>query len=228
MNPARNWNFDEDRPLAGEHDFASTVAHEMLHGIGFRGSAQSTGPNNSIFDGFGNPLTLYDSFLEDTSGNDPVPGGAAAPNQIQVVNAPGNDGQLIIWTGQDGTLQYGGGIPITTLNNWMPGSSLSHPYLPSTLMHFQHGPGEVQRVPLTHLLGMLQDLGYNVNNNVLNSYGAVYYLHFLKSRPASGAETVWPEKRLFGDTVVDSKTTGAHRRATDGILSRSAGMERLV
>lgn len=175
MNPDRNWVFGVARPDVHEHDFASTIAHEIGHGLGFsaRASTDTSDPDNPQFDGFLNPLNAYTRLLRDNSNNTPIEGqDAAFPNQMV---GTGPSGSTVFWTGTRGNDLFGSDIPIATFNDWRPSSSLSHTFLPETIMHRSRGTGTMSRALLPHEIGMLEDMGWAVSANYLDSYADYWY-----------------------------------------------------
>ena len=173
-----NWYFGTDgNTPAGKTDFASTVLHEIAHGLGFfsfasvearlitRFSGSSGG--GKLRDGNPNLPYIYDFFVENGSRTTILSFRDPSFNLENQLTS--ND---LFWNGKKGTAANGGILPhLYAPSSWDQGSSYTHldeitfpagdanalmtPYLAN--QEAIHDPGTIT-------LGMLEDMGWTINN----------------------------------------------------------------
>ncbi len=173
-----NWYFGTDgNTPAGKTDFVSTVLHEIAHGLGFFSFASveegsiygltSSSGRGKLRDGNPDLPYIYDFFVENGSKKTiisfPDPS-FALENQLT-----SND---LFWNGKKGVEANAGILPhLYAPSSWSQGSSYTHldemtfpagdanalmtPYLAN--QEAIHDPGPVA-------LGMLEDIGWTINN----------------------------------------------------------------
>ena len=173
-----NWYFGTDgNTPEGKTDFVSTVLHEIAHGLGFFSFASVEETSVARLSGAsgagklrdGNPDLpyIYDFFVEN-----------GARKTIMSFHDPSSDlenqftGNDLFWNGKKGVAANAGSLPhIYAPSSWEQGSSYTHldemtfpagdanalmtPYLAN--QEAIHAPGPVA-------LGMLEDIGWTINN----------------------------------------------------------------
>ena len=178
-DPDINANFNSDRSdwyfgtdgntPAGEYDLVTVVLHEIGHGLGFSGGATVDGSGIGSV-GLGEDLypKYYDLFVKNVSIG--VYGGYPNPSELMgdVLQGSGN----LLWNGANAVAENGGVEPeLYDPNPWNGGSSYSHfaesyytaGNVNSLMTPFLSG-AEAAHHPGPVTLGLLEDLGWSVNN----------------------------------------------------------------
>ncbi len=173
-----NWYFGTDgRTPAGKTDFVSTVLHEIAHGLGFFSFASVeetsvagfrwSGETGKLRDGTPDLPYIYDFFVE--NGAEKTIMSFPDPSSDLENQFTGND---LFWNGKSGVAANAGIRPqLHAPSSWEQGSSYTHldeiafpageadalmtPYLAN--QEAIHDPGPVA-------LGMLEDIGWTINN----------------------------------------------------------------
>ena len=172
-----NWYFGTDgNTPAGKTDFVSTVLHEIAHGLGFFSFASLAvfnpgfrAPNakGQLRDGNPDLPYIYDFFVE--NGSKKTIMSFPDPSFDLENQFTSND---LFWNGKKGVAANAGILPhLYAPSSWEPGSSYTHldevtfpagdanslmtPYLDN--QEAVHAPGPVA-------LGMLEDIGWTINN----------------------------------------------------------------
>lgn len=162
-NSDQSFHYGDGLP-GRQSDFTSTITHEILHGLGI-----GTGYTQS--DGF-LALSRWDSLIEDADGNRPRAGTFGTPEDLTVIGPEGT----VRWLGEYANATYGGQMPITTFEDeYAPGSTLIHTGRDGELMSWASDAGDVTRAPNKLLLDVLRDLGWEINMDYYNAFGATYY-----------------------------------------------------
>lgn len=162
-----NWYYGTDgNPAFDEYDFVTVVLHELGHGIGVAGSCTVNGGSGSCGLSIDNTPTIYDLFVENgTSVSILNFTGTALADQLESGN--------LFWNGADAVAQNGGNQPeMYSPNPWEQGSSYSHfdeNYFPagnpSSLMTPFLGFQEVAHDPGPATIGLLNDIGWDIEEN---------------------------------------------------------------
>lgn len=159
------WYFGTDgNPGRNQTDFVSVVLHELGHGLGFIGTANID--SNGLGDVTGRfdfPL-VYDSLNEDING-------------VALTNYGNDSAQLatilrtdVFFDGPQGrAANENQRIPLYSPSTFQNGSSYGHldesfNNTDNALMTFSLNGGEVQHDPGNVMLGMLQDIGWEIAN----------------------------------------------------------------
>ena len=163
-----NWYFGTDGLCpANQYDFVTVVLHELCHGLGFVGSASYSAPNGFLGIGVPTYPVVYDQFVELGSGLDVTdlanPGAALGSALV---------GEDLWWHGSFGALANFGTRPrLFAPNSWIGGSSFSHVDEttfpagdPNSLMTYALGMGEAIHNPGPVVLGMFEDMGWELGN----------------------------------------------------------------
>jgi hypothetical protein len=164
-----DWYFGTDgEPPTGETDFASVVLHEICHGLGFAGSMVMSGPLGYWGWGQDSHPAVYDRFAEEGGGGSGTLLLSYANGSFALGSAltSGN----VFFDGPNANAGNGGSpAKLYTPSEWVPGSSYSHlDYqtfndTENQLMVYAISSGESVHSPGDVTLGMLQDLGWTVN-----------------------------------------------------------------
>ena len=172
-----NWYFGTDgNTPAGKTDFVSTVLHEIAHGLGFFSFAslavfnpgfRATNAKGQLRDGNPDLPYIYDFFVE--NGSKKMIMSFPDPSFDLENQFTSND---LFWNGKKGVAANAGILPhLYAPSSWEQGSSYTHldeitfpagdadalmtPYLAN--QEAIHDPGPVA-------LGMLEDMGWTINN----------------------------------------------------------------
>ncbi|WP_321531702.1 autotransporter domain-containing protein [uncultured Desulfuromonas sp.] len=162
-NVNKSYYFDDGLP-GNQSDFSSVVIHEIFHGLGI---------TSGYWEELGFlALSRWDSLIEDVDGNRPQAGTFGTPEALTVIGPEGT----LLWLGEYANSTYGGQMPITTLEDqFKSGSSLIHTGPDGELMSWFGHEGKVTRAPNKLLLDVLRDLGWGINMDFYNAFGATYY-----------------------------------------------------
>jgi len=162
FNSNTNWYFGTDgNPGAGQFDFVTVVLHELGHGLGTLGGSSVNGNGVGTF-GFGGTPVIWDQFTELGDGTDlSTLSGVALGNALTSNN--------VFWDGANGIEGIGTRPRIYVPNSYAAGSSYSHlnegtygPGNPNSLMTPFVGSAEAIHDPGPALLGMFQDMGWEI------------------------------------------------------------------
>ncbi len=158
VNFGRVWNSELDSTMAGEFDLATVILHEITHGLGFAGLADSAGSfgtflHYSEYEDFlvvGQPMTL-DLF--------PAGGGTFSGTAADLISDD------VFFIGPNATAANGTAtVKIYAPSPYNSGSSISHLDTPTfsatEVMVHAIGTGSEKRAYGVIDLGVLQDLGY--------------------------------------------------------------------
>lgn len=156
-----SWHFGTDPAPAGKYDFTTVVLHEIGHGLGFLGSADSDSINGYLWE----PPIIYDRFVANGFGSAITSFPSGTP-QLHTQLTGGN----LFWVGPSGGAGNGGSWPkIYAPSFWNGGSSYSH--LDETVFPAGHanslmtpmlGAAETILDPGPGTRGILRDLGWTV------------------------------------------------------------------
>ena len=124
FNSQADWYFGTDmNPSGALVDFVSVVLHELGHGLGFLGSADTADMGTSVYGQLSNPPIISDFSFADGNGmpiTDYVSPSAALYNTL----LGGSNG--LFFTGPNTVACYGGNVPMYAPGTWNSGSSYSH------------------------------------------------------------------------------------------------------
>ncbi|MGP4058110.1 Ig-like domain-containing protein [Mycobacterium sp. 4D054] len=160
------WNFGAGWGLGedvddGDFDFASTAMHELLHSFGFLSLIGEAGDNDNTY------WTVFDSFVVNEDGRRPINRRYRFDSDFDPI-LTGEDGGM--WFGGYHAVKaYGGLVPIFSPDPWNEGSSGSHlddftfSGDDQLMMNAQTGTGPGVRVLSAIEIGILRDLGYQVD-----------------------------------------------------------------
>jgi len=160
-----SWYFGTDGNCpANQFDFVSVVLHELGHGIGMVGSTAVNAGLGSF--AFHPNFDIYDSFVENNPGTDIITysnNSASLATQLQ--------GNNLFWNGAFALENNNGTRPkLHVPNPWSQGSSYAHldeSLYPAgnvnSLMTPQIGFAEAIHDPGPIVLGMMEDIGWNIN-----------------------------------------------------------------
>ena len=148
----------------GEYDLLSVAAHEIAHGLHFSGLMQYSG-STAQYGYLGYP-SIYETFMEDAGGT----------KLITYTNHSTALGNLVTsdnlwWNGTNANAANGGGqVKMYAPTTWSSGSSYSHldyetfKKTVNSLMVYMIGPGSSQHNPGPVTMGILKDMGWNLDN----------------------------------------------------------------
>ena len=167
-----SWYFGTDGIVpAGQYDFATVVLHEIGHGLGFSGSATTSGGVGYWDYGGSTYPNMYTRFVSDGGGT-PIINYANGSALLLTVLQGGASG--LFWTGSFGTAGNSGIQPILySPNPWESGSSFSHfdqATYASELMKPALPSGVAIHDPGARTLGGLRDVGWG-DELVIQAYG---------------------------------------------------------
>ncbi len=157
-------------------DFLSVALHEIGHGLGFSGSANwDDGASGNECNGtatwgcVGNPPQAYDRLVQ--SGGNNIVGGFNSPS-IALGNALVSNN--VFFNGNNASSANGNNPPrLFAPNPWQGGSSYSHldeaafNNTVNALMTPSFAPGEALHHPGPVGLGIMSDIGWSVNSNLI-------------------------------------------------------------
>ncbi|MEM6689763.1 MAG: hypothetical protein AAF664_10075 [Planctomycetota bacterium] len=154
-----NYNNTLASPAAGQFDLFTVALHELSHGFGFISLTSSTGVSQigSMTDP--GVFTVFDSFLEDGSGNSLFAAGG---------DFVGDTSDLVsddLFFGGANAVAANGGNPVEVFapTTFLEGSSLSHIVTPSpSVLNFSIAAGSEIREFNDVELAVFQDLGYTL------------------------------------------------------------------
>ena len=157
-----NWNSDLGTPTGGEYDLFTVVLHEMTHTLGYLTALASNG--NSVLSG-GNPgvYSVFDSLLARGDGTSLFSaGGTFTGTAADLVS------EDVFFTGTNASLAYGGPVPIYAPSTFAAGSSIGHLDNGITsVMNYSVAPGTTQRTYEAVDLGILADIGWNLQSSTV-------------------------------------------------------------
>lgn len=170
VNFGVNWSFDNT--VGGtQFDFISTMAHELLHAVGFDGAIFSADASNVVNNQWG----PYDQFIADSVGAliDPMTFDIFSADFEDAAIARANGGLLadgLVFNGLNATAANGGSpVPLHSSSDpYSPGSSVYHledeffTGSNSQLMNASTEPGLGVRTISNIERGMLMDLGFTL------------------------------------------------------------------
>lgn len=156
-----NWNLELDTPAFDEYDLFTVVLHEMTHTLGYLTGLDSTG-NSDVSDTNPGVYTVFDSLLARGDGtrlfNAEVEGTFTG-------TADDLTSEDVFFTGTNASLAYGGPVPIYAPSTFASGSSIGHLDNGITsVMNFSVAPGTTQRTFTAVDLGVLADIGWNLQS----------------------------------------------------------------
>ena len=167
---------DED-----QYDFTSTMMHELLHAYGFLPYVDEAGWNT------GTTWTEFDRFIVTSGGAKVVNPSTYRFNTAYNTNLTGGAGGLF-FNGANAVEAYGGPVPLYTPKPWEAGSSVSHldddTFTGSDmqLMNAMADSGLGVRTLSPIELGILEDIGYEVNDDPESASVVLFGLVFLRRR----------------------------------------------
>ncbi len=164
-----DWYFGTDgNPAFDEFDFVSVVLHELGHGLGVQGSADKIGSTGYLGLGSFDYPIVYDLYVENGSGT-------AITSYTNPSTALGTQltGNSLYWNGSNAEAANSGISPrLYAPSPWEPGSSYSHlnesTYMEgnaNSLMTPQIGYAEAIHSPGPIILGLMADIGWEVDNS---------------------------------------------------------------
>ena len=163
INFGQNFNSGLDSPTGSEFDLFSVTLHEFGHILGVVSVSDSAGdsllqtPSDSAFTGF-------NSFLELGDGT-----ALFGPDGNFLGDASDLTSGDVFFNGENANANNGGSpVPIFAPSDFNGGSSLSHVELPGeSVLNFAILPGQETREFNGQELGILADIGFDVNFAVL-------------------------------------------------------------
>lgn len=188
-----DWYFGLDGNTPNnQYDFVSVVLHELGHGLGVAGTGTVSGNDGFIgFSGNSTPA-IYDIFVEDV-------GGTAILDYIDGTVALGNalTSNGLYWNGASGVAVGNTEPRLYAPGVWEQGSSYSHlnedTYVAGNINSLMtpfianseaiHDPGPV-------VMGMMEDMGWTVDNNGGGECELTSYL-LVVDPDCYGNETTW-------------------------------------
>lgn len=166
-NSSANWNFDTEGSVPRSRiDLATVILHELAHGMGFLSSIDSTS-DTTVSIGFDDRFIIYDLFLKTTEGeslSDATIFRSPSPDLLDaVVNRLDFAGDNAVRENEQEP------VPLFAPATFDVGSSVSHQDersyragTPNALMTPSIANGEGIRTPGPVILGILEDIGWNV------------------------------------------------------------------
>jgi len=155
-----NWNSEVDTPTGGEYDLFTVALHEVTHSLGFLSLMQSNG--DSSFGGNPGTYSVLNSFLELGDGTALF---AAGGNFIGTAADLISDD--LFFNGANATAANGGNrVKTYAPVMFASGSSLSHvdtDTYPLAVMTAAVASGIEKKTYSAIDLGILQDIGWNIN-----------------------------------------------------------------
>ena len=164
------WYYGTDgHTLAGQYDLLSVAAHEIAHGLHFSGLiGYTSGTGRYEFGPYTQTTypSIYETFMEDAGGT----------KLITYTNPSSALGNLVTsdnlwWNGTNANAANGGGrVKMYAPTPWSSGSSCSHlDYITfagtvNSLMVYMIGSGSSQHNPGPVTMGILNDMGWNLDN----------------------------------------------------------------
>lgn len=156
------YNFNGS-PWSSSYDFTSVALHELGHGLGFIGSTDVDG--NTGYIGYNGTPYIYDQFVVSSTGSAVV----GYTNGTVLGDLLTSDN--LYWNGDWGMDGNNGNMPrLFAPGTWEPGSSFSHlrentygAGNPNSLMTPYIGAAEQIHDPGPIAIGMLADMGWNVD-----------------------------------------------------------------
>ena len=163
FNFGQNFNSGLDSPTSSEFDLFTVALHEFGHVLGVVSASDSTG-QSQLMTAFDSAFTGFDSFLELGDGT-PLfgPDGNFLGDASDLTSGDG------FFNGENASANNGGTpVPIFSPAKFDPGSSLSHVEIPGeSVLNFSILPGQETREFNGQELGILADIGFDVNFAVL-------------------------------------------------------------
>ena len=174
-----SWYFSTDgNTPRGQFDLVSVVAHEIAHGLNFAGSANYNSGKGYV--GLSSYPTIYDKFIEDTSGRDIMTYAQGSYSLGKILRS----GSLWFDGPQAKAFNSNNRVKIYAPGNWSGGSSYSHldqatfKSTSNSLMTYSIGSGSSQHNPGLVTTGMLKDMGWvlqrDKNTASISPNGIVY------------------------------------------------------
>lgn len=209
-----SWDFGTDgNPELNRIDFASVVLHEIGHGLGFLGSMNVTSGNASW--GWRDPEidlvfpSIFDQFSENSAGTSLLSIGSAQLYQELT-------GDNIYFDGPSARAANNGTrVKLHAPANWQGGSSYSHvndiyDNSPNALMTWSLRPGEAIHDPGPITLGILGDLGWEINSTPQQTAEPVSFIPF--AMKASSALVASIHGRVLQEGTQEKNVTLGIRR----------------
>lgn len=177
VNFGKSWSYGDDVSF-DEYDFASVLMHEMMHAYGFTSGVTEPGTNTR------RNWPIFDSGIVDDFGIDMIDETYRFNTALNPNLTGGNGG--LYFAGANAVNAYGGLVPLYTPSLWDDGSSVVHldDSFYNQLMVPSAGRGPRVRVLSAIERGILQDMGYTVQNPVWASMLFVGFL-FIRRKRAS-------------------------------------------
>jgi len=161
FNSSRSdWYFGTDaNPAINEYDLVTVAIHEILHGLGFVGTASTTGDADSTFIEQNGAPYIWDTFIENNGGT-PI---LDFSGQQLLDNLTGNN---LFFDGMNTRMgNENARAKIYAPSSWNGGSSYSHldeATYPDELMTPFLSAGDALQNPSLLVESMLRDLGWDI------------------------------------------------------------------
>ena len=176
VNFGKSWSYD-DTVGFGEYDLASVLMHEVMHAYGFTSAVNQPGDNTR------RNWPIFDSAIVDGSGVKLIDESYRFNTALDTNLTGGNGG--LYYAGVNAVDAYGFLVPLYTPYQWDDGSSVVHlddDTFYNQLMTATAGTGPRVRVLSPIERGILQDMGYAVQNPVWASVMFVGFLFIRRKR----------------------------------------------
>jgi len=233
-----NWFFGTGgNPPSGSADFISVVLHELLHGIGFSGSATvESGQGRWGHDGF---PTAFDLYMEDGAGSSILDEGVYPNPSTALAGAlQSND---LFWSGAMAAGANGGVRPrMYAPSTWEVGSSFSHldeasypAGHPDSLMTPSISLGEAIHDPGDIAMCMLEEMGWETSQECGGASSGNSYWVATAARASGAGGSQWRTTLgIFNPTGSAATVDLRHHRSggpmASSMLSIPAGGQTVI
>ena len=164
INFGEGFNSGLDSPTSSELDLFTVALHEFGHILGVTTASNSAGVSTLQTSSGDSAFTVFNSFLELGDGTQ-----LFGPNGAFLGDASDLTSGDVFFNGANANAQNGGSpVPIFAPSEFNGGASLGHVELPGeSVLNFAVIPGQETREFNGQELGILADIGFDVNFSVL-------------------------------------------------------------
>jgi hypothetical protein len=233
FNSNFQWYFGLDgNTPPGQIDFVTVVLHEICHGLGFSSTAMSNGMASGT--SIGRPFTIdnqsglyptvYDNKLENAVGTKVT---SFANNSAALLNVLTSEG--VFFDGSHANAANGGSrVELYAPTIYDMGSSISHldesfNNTSQALMTYSLPSGESIHDPGSICIGMLEDIGWDINQNCFPTY-----IYINKNHTGAELGSVLNPYKTLNKAETESSngstifflSSGEHNEINGQILSR--------